>query len=165
MMDDYDVDINICDGTSNGIESYFHQKAAMEMKQIDLENIDFLRTRPIKVSIGKDAAKIIGAGVSGDYDDYEKFEIDVSTCEWPPLENNNKSITWLLHHLFFPCTTVMGSRKRFLSKDNSYDMYGGLSKENQSKELRVKHRFNVDVGGLVHNFGIHKREKIGGGTF
>lgn len=158
MMDDYDVDINIHDD----YVEYFHQKAAIEMKQIDLENIDFLRTRPIKVSIGKDAAKIIGAGVSGDY---EKFDIDVSTCEWPPLENNNKSITWLLHYLFFPCTTVMGSRKRFLSKDNSYDMYGGLSKENQSKELRVKHRFGVDVGGLVHNFGIHKRVKIGGRTF
>ena len=162
-MDDYNLDIS-CMVTGMDPKAFIElvEEEIIKMKQIDLEKIDFLRTRPIKVSIGKDAAKIIGAGVSGDH---KKFDIDVSTCEWPPLENNNKSITWFLHHLFFPCITVMGSRKRFLSKDNSYDMYGGLSKENQSKELRVKHRFGVDVGGLVHNFGIHKRVKIGGRTF
>ena len=162
MMDDYDVDINICDGTSNGIESYFHQKTAIEMKYIDLENIDFLRTRPMQASIGRKAAKIIGAGVSGDY---KSFELDVRTCEWPPLEYEQASTTWLLHHLFFPCTTVMGSRAKFLSKDGSYDMFGGLSKENQSKELHIADKVGADVGGLVHNFGIHKRVGVAGSTW
>ena len=118
------------------------------MKERDLDNIDFLHTRPMAVIVDRYAANVINS------DFIDNIRMDIDNCPWPCLENYDDWGDYkFFQNLFFPSLTSYGDRSRFLSEDgNKYEMFDRLSMEDQVKEIKIAEKFRVDMGGLIHNF-------------
>lgn len=129
----------------------------MAMKEIDLDRINFMTTRPMRVTIDKYTLSVLGGNRAAIHDrsNWDICTMDITKCEWPILKINSVGC-WFFHHIFFPCHVVQGKHATFV-KNGSYNMFASLNEEHRRMEMEIADAFDVDIGGLVDNIGIHKR--------